>query len=132
MFAGPNGSGKSTIKTVLEESKLGVYINPDEIEGHIRTTGNLDLSTYADGFAASRVIDFFRGSELLKKSGFDRLIPSFHAAGSRLDFRDVPVNSYYASVIADCIRKDLIELKDQNGIRSRLVRHLCHPTLSNW
>jgi predicted ABC-type ATPase len=32
MFAGPNGSGKSTIKSVIDASLLGFYINPDEIE----------------------------------------------------------------------------------------------------
>jgi len=32
MFAGPNGSGKSTIKSIISEELLGIYINPDEIE----------------------------------------------------------------------------------------------------
>jgi len=36
IFAGPNGSGKSTIKDVLSDNLLGVYINPDEIENEIR------------------------------------------------------------------------------------------------
>ena len=35
IFAGPNGSGKSTIKEVISEELLGIYINPDEIEKHI-------------------------------------------------------------------------------------------------
>jgi predicted ABC-type ATPase len=43
MFAGPNGSGKSTLKTVLPEELLGVYLNPDEIESSIRTTGSISV-----------------------------------------------------------------------------------------
>lgn len=35
MFAGPNGSGKSTIKEVISEELLGIYVNPDEIEKEI-------------------------------------------------------------------------------------------------
>lgn len=36
VFAGPNGSGKSTIKEMLQQEWLGVYINADEIEKSIR------------------------------------------------------------------------------------------------
>jgi predicted ABC-type ATPase len=32
IFAGPNGSGKSTIKDMLPQAWLGVYINADDIE----------------------------------------------------------------------------------------------------
>ena len=35
MFAGPNGSGKSTIKDVISQELLGIYINPDERRGFI-------------------------------------------------------------------------------------------------
>ncbi len=43
MFAGPNGSGKTTIKTSLGKSAswFGFYINPDDIESAIRSTGRL-------------------------------------------------------------------------------------------
>ena len=47
MFAGPNGSGKSTIKGVINESLLGVYINPDEIEKDIEELGFIDFGKYA-------------------------------------------------------------------------------------
>lgn len=46
MFAGPNGSGKSTIKSVLPEKLLGVYLNPDEIQADIEARGFLDLRHY--------------------------------------------------------------------------------------
>lgn len=35
VFAGPNGSGKSTIKNIISEELLGIYINPDDIEKNI-------------------------------------------------------------------------------------------------
>jgi predicted ABC-type ATPase len=39
IFAGPNGSGKSTIKTVISDSLLGHYLNPDEIEKEVKRIG---------------------------------------------------------------------------------------------
>jgi predicted kinase len=43
VFAGPNGSGKSTIRDLLREEWIGVYVNADEIEKVLRrdrmTTG---------------------------------------------------------------------------------------------
>ena len=43
MFAGPNGSGKSTIKSVVPERLLGVYLNPDEIQKDIEDRGFLNV-----------------------------------------------------------------------------------------
>lgn len=36
MFAGPNGSGKSTIKNQVPQELWGHYINPDDLEAHIK------------------------------------------------------------------------------------------------
>lgn len=44
MFAGPNGSGNITLKDVLPNELPGFYLNPDEIERDIRSTGVLDFS----------------------------------------------------------------------------------------
>ena len=46
MFAGPNGSGKSTIKSVIDSSLLGYYINPDEIEKELVGKGFLTLNFF--------------------------------------------------------------------------------------
>ncbi len=35
MFAGPNGSGKSTIKAMVPQKLIGVYLNPDDIQKDI-------------------------------------------------------------------------------------------------
>ena len=37
IFAGPNGSGKSTIKEVISEELLGIYINPDYAIGKFQS-----------------------------------------------------------------------------------------------
>ena len=47
MFAGPNGSGKSTIKDMLPQQWLGIYVNADEIEKSIRVDGYLSLAGFA-------------------------------------------------------------------------------------
>ena len=39
MFAGPNGAGKTVLKSYLSSKPLGVYLNPDEIQNFIETTG---------------------------------------------------------------------------------------------
>lgn len=46
MFAGPNGSGKSTMKEVIPEALLGVYINPDDIEKAWRQSGCIDFAAF--------------------------------------------------------------------------------------
>ena len=43
MFAGPNGSGKSSLNQHLPKELLGIYLNPDELERQLRTTGVLDF-----------------------------------------------------------------------------------------
>jgi len=50
MFAGPNGSGKSTLKSIIPANLLGYYLNPDDIEKEVISSGyydarDLDLKT---------------------------------------------------------------------------------------
>lgn len=112
MFAGPNGSGKSTIKDVIPPEWLGVYINPDEIEKSIRRDGHLVLSDYSVTTQADELFRFLRASTLLSKAGLLdavdglRLLPV--GAAQHVVFGSVPVNSYWASVLADFIRHRLL------------------------
>ncbi|MBI2353999.1 MAG: hypothetical protein HYV06_03040, partial [Deltaproteobacteria bacterium] len=107
MFAGPNGSGKSTIKAaivdVIGPDLLGVYINPDEIENDIRASNVLDLSAYGVETTAEKVLGFFMQSSFLAKVGLTDEAAALRFDGGRLDFADVAVNSYFASVAADFI-----------------------------
>jgi predicted ABC-type ATPase len=109
MFAGPNGSGKSTIKSVIPSSLLGIYINPDEIEDAIRSQGGFDFQGFNIATSEVEVIGFFTASQLLQNVGLDHAAASLRFSDGRLSFQAVPVNSYFASVIADFLRQKLLE-----------------------
>lgn len=113
MFAGPNGSGKSTLKPLLEAELpakyLGIYLNPDEIEQEIREQGFLDLNARRVTTAADKVLDFFRGSSLLRDKGLSEGVEHLAFANGLLNFKEVPVNGYYVSVAVDFIRQELLQ-----------------------
>lgn len=111
MFAGPNGSGKSTLKATLQPEWLGVYINADDIERAIKANGNaFDLTGYGPAFELKDIVAFFEASALLERAGLrdsaDHI--ALDAAG-RLSFGSIEVNSYHAAVLADFIRRKLVE-----------------------
>ena len=110
IFAGPNGSGKSTIKEVISEELLGVYINPDEIEKEIKTFDFLDLSYFGISTTEDEVLEFFSNSILLKKADLIDETYNLKFNDDKLIFTNiVEINSYFASVCADFIRKKLVE-----------------------
>jgi predicted ABC-type ATPase len=113
MFAGPNGSGKSTIKAVVAEKigpeLFGVYINPDEIESDIRTSGDLDFSAYNVETSAAEVLGFFMSSSFLAKAGMSDAVAALRFDNGKLNFSAIAINSYLASVAADFIRHKLLD-----------------------
>lgn len=111
MFAGPNGSGKSTIKEVINKELLGIYINPDEIEKEIRKFDFLDFDHYGITATKEGVLDFFRNSTLLEKADLLDEAQLLKFNDNKLSFFEVIVNSYFASVCADFIRKKLLETR---------------------
>ncbi len=111
MFAGPNGSGKSTIKDVINEELLGIYINPDEIEKEIKENGFLEFSNYGFETNENEVLDFFNNSILLKSVDLLEEASCLKYNDDKLIFSNVNVNSYFASVCADFIRKKLLEAR---------------------
>ncbi len=111
MFAGPNGSGKSTIKEVINKELLGIYINPDEIEKEIKQFDYLDFDHYGITATKEEVLDFFRNSTLLEKADLLDEAQLLKLNDNKLSFFDVIVNSYFASVCADFIRKKLLETR---------------------
>ncbi|WP_395747591.1 hypothetical protein [Prosthecobacter sp.] len=106
MFAGPNGSGKSTIKSVVPPGLLGVYLNPDEIQQAIEQHGFLDVSHYGVKTAKEEILPFFQRSALLRKAGLHEAAMALRFDDSRLDFRALRVNAYFASVAADFLAKN--------------------------
>lgn len=111
MFAGPNGSGKSTLNGVISKELLGVYINPDEIEKEIKKFDFLDLTFYKLEVNKSEVLPFFINHPLIKKASLEDEVLLLDFFDNKIDFHNVLVNSYYASICADFIRHQLLKLK---------------------
>lgn len=109
MFAGPNGSGKSTLKSVIADDLLGIYINPDEIEKEIKQFGFLDLRQYDIDVEVDEILDFFKHSTLLEKADLLEEAENLKFNDDKLSFFEVLVDSYFASVCADFIRRKLLE-----------------------
>ena len=86
IFAGPNGSGKSTIKEVLSDELLGVYINPDEIEKEIRQYDFLNFAHYDIKTSREEVLDFFEHSILLENADLQDEIISLKFNDNKLIF----------------------------------------------
>jgi predicted ABC-type ATPase len=111
MFAGPNGSGKSTIKSVVPEGLLGVYLNPDEIQQEIEDRGFLDVRQYGVETVVEEILSFFVNSTLLQKAGLEHEAASLRFKDGKLNFLEGSVNAYFASVAADFLRRKLLELR---------------------
>jgi len=111
MFAGPNGSGKSTLKSMIPNELIGIYINPDELEKEIMQDDFLDLKSYGVHTNQEEILHFFNQSTLLEKADLldDVMFLSFN--DNKLSFCDVLVNSYFAAVCADFIRRKLLEAR---------------------
>lgn len=114
MFAGPNGSGKSTIKTLLTPELLGAYINPDEIQQSIESTGTCNLAVFGLATLHSDVRQFFQSSALVQRAGLQTAADEITVEeGTHIRFSPVEngMNAYLASVLADFVRRELLETK---------------------
>ena len=111
MFAGPNGSGKSTLNSIISKELLGVYINPDEIEKEIKKFDFLDMSNYGVETNEEEVISFFENHPLLEKADLIDELYLLRFFDNKIDFFNIMINSYYASICADFIRHQLLKAK---------------------
>ncbi len=111
MFAGPNGSGKSTIKHVVSEKLLGVYLNPDEIQQDIQLHGFLNVRNFGVETTPEEIQTFFTASSLLQTAGLVGEAEKLRFADGKLSFEWVEVNAYFASVAADFLRQKLLDLR---------------------
>ena len=109
MFAGPNGSGKSTIKNMVPEKLLGVYLNPDEIQKDIEDRGFLNVRDYGVETTREEILPFFVNSTLIQKAELEDEASCLRFTDGKLDFFEVIVNAYFASVAADFLRQKLLE-----------------------
>ena len=77
MFSGPNGSGKSTMKEVIPEALLGVYINPDDIEKVWRQSGCIDFFVFKVWSMLKRYWTFSDSPPFWRTQGSPRRFLSF-------------------------------------------------------
>lgn len=111
MFAGPNGSGKSTIKekvSSINPDWLGVYINPDDIERGIASTGYLDFGHFKVETGKDQIFDFLRRSNQLINNGQVSDVSKLRFDNNSISFQRVNLNSYLVSAIADFLHESLI------------------------
>lgn len=111
MFAGPNGSGKSTLNSIISKELLGVYINPDEIEKEIKKFDFLDMLNYEVKTNEEEIISFFENHPLLEKAELEDELYLLKFNDNKINFTNIIINSYYASICADFIRHQLIKSK---------------------
>ncbi len=114
VLAGPNGSGKSTIKNELKPEWIGIFVNADEIERALRDNdGALDLASLqiigepADVLA--RMEGHIRSSIFAKSIGLHSLLGRMTIDASLQLRVPAPYDSYLASVLADAIRRELLD-----------------------
>lgn len=111
MFAGPNGSGKSTIKSVINSSLLGYYINPDEIEKELIEKGSFSLESLPFTTTTSEIVDFFKNSGLYPKLSIAIDINDLQISNSNLFFIKIHINSYVSAILSDFLRHKFLESK---------------------
>jgi predicted ABC-type ATPase len=109
MFAGPNGSGKSTIKEVVPDNLLGVYLNPDELQKDITRCEYLDVHAFGVETSEEEILPFFTCSTLLSKAAMTEEAALLRFSDGKLSFHGVAMNAYFASVAADFLRQKLLE-----------------------
>ena len=114
ILAGPNGSGKSTIKGDLKPEWIGVFVNADEIERSLHTKlGALDLKalglTGRPEAVLPRIEARLRASHFAQALGLDALAGRMTLSSELLLQVPGPYNSYLASVLADLVRRELLD-----------------------
>lgn len=108
MFAGPNGSGKSTLKRMIDERLLGCYLNADDIEKHLGDRGAIDLSDFGLRSSAAQAVAYLRRSRFLQGASGALDQGALEAEGSVLRVGADASNSYFASVLVEFLRRELM------------------------
>ncbi|MBD8705248.1 MULTISPECIES: zeta toxin family protein [unclassified Pseudomonas] len=98
------------MKGFVPANLIGIYVNADDIEHDVKATGFLDLSIYKIHTTPQILHSFIDQHSLLVR--FNRQVQAklIGLDGDRIDFTRVPMDSYFASAIADFIRHQLLEL----------------------
>lgn len=114
VLAGPNGSGKSTIQRELKPEWMGSFVNADEIERELKESGGaLALArlgiTDEPATVVRRIEQHIRNSKFAAKLGLHSLIGKLAIDASMTLSVSSAVDSYLASVLADAVRRELLD-----------------------
>ena len=110
MFAGPNGSGKSTIKTVISDSLLGHYLNPDEIEKEVNNNDYFDIRDMEISTNREEVIKFFSNHALIDKTKLGDFVYDIrYVEKGFIDFGNVGFDSYMSAILTDFLRHKYLD-----------------------
>lgn len=109
VFAGPNGSGKSTIKADLPAALTRLFVNADDLEQEAKSSGFIDLAAFGIDTTLPELLRFHTEHHLIQSRHLIEQARQLALFGSKVDYRSVRINSYFASVIADFIRQRLLD-----------------------
>jgi predicted ABC-type ATPase len=103
MVAGPNGSGKTTLVKYLDGTvslPLGLYLNPDDLDGELGQTGRINLSRWNVQADPDELLRFIQQHPLAPRAGIGLLTIDEQTI--------VPANpvstGYLASILSDYLR----------------------------
>ncbi|HET6243115.1 MAG: hypothetical protein H0V01_07640 [Bacteroidetes bacterium] len=113
IFAGPNGSGKSVLFNKFRENYItGYFVNADEIEKKLATSGFIDLSEAGLKTEAKDLINFKKtigAKSLLAKTNKENKTIDIKLIDNFLVDKEKETHSYEASFAAAFIRYMLIK-----------------------
>jgi predicted ABC-type ATPase len=110
MFAGPNGSGKSTVKNLIPDSLLGIYLNADDIEATLRLNGSFNIKNLGIDTSTLEMISFFQNSSFIQQLGREKEMSQISVVEGSVSFPGLTVDSYISSVLSDFLRHKLFRL----------------------
>jgi len=99
-------------QTNLPANLLGIYLNADDIEADVRKSGFIDLKQFGTETSAEKFRAFCDHSGLSQKAGLTAAIGDTSVAGDRIVFNKETFNSYFASVLAEFLRQQLIDRRE--------------------
>ncbi len=113
IFAGPNGSGKSTIyKNLITKGDVnfGIFVNADEIEKLLVTSGRLDFASYGLSLDLDSFVSAYKNSTFYELSGGSKIEKRLLIDYDCLLVNDKAlVNSYFTAFVADFIRVAMLD-----------------------
>jgi len=124
VFAGPNGSGKSTIKADLPAALTRIFVNADELEREAKVTGFIDLAVFGIEIGLAELVSFHIDHYLIQQKQLAKEARMLGKHGTRIDYRQIKVNSYFASVLSDLIRQRLLV----EGVSFSFETVMSHPS----